>query len=86
MNEFKAELGRNDTEKILIPLYGDDDRDATLRIMVKEFNMMIEDGYLFKEEDIGEEAVRDTFTAAKKINKSKAIKETFRKFRACLKG
>ena len=45
--------------------------------MVKEFNTMIKDGDLFKEEEIGEEAIRDTFTRAEKRSKLRAIKETF---------
>ena len=47
--------------------------------------MMIEDGNLFKEENIGEEENRNSFTSLKKKNKLKSIKETFRKFRTCLK-
>ena len=86
MKDFKVQLGGNDTEKVLLPCYGGDDRDETLLIMVKEFNMMIKDGNLYKEEDIKEEVTRETFIAAQRRNKLKAIKETFRKFRACLKG
>ena len=37
--------------------------------------MMIEDGYLFKNDDIDEEVVRNTFTTLKKKNKLKTIKE-----------
>ena len=48
--------------------------------------MMIEDGDPFKDKDIGEEEDRNTFSALKKRHKLKAIKETFRKFRICLKG
>ena len=44
MKEFKVQLGGNDTEKVLLPIFGDDDRDENLRIMVKDFSMMIEDG------------------------------------------
>ena len=69
----------------MLPLYGNDDRDEILLILVKEFKMMIEDGDLFKNDDIGTEVVRNTFTTLKKKNKLKAIKETFRKYRACLK-
>ena len=84
--EFKVNLGGDDTEKVILPTYGDDDRDETLLILVKEFNIMIEDGELFKEEDIGEEYHRDRFTVLKRKHKLKAIKDTFRKFRVCLKG
>ena len=86
MKDFKVQLGVNDTEKVMLPFYGDEDRDETLLILVKESNMMIEDGGLFKNDDIGEETVPNTFTALKNKNKLKAIKETFRKFRAYLKG
>ena len=41
--EFKVKLGGDDTEKVVLPTYGDDDRDETLLTLVKEFNMMIED-------------------------------------------
>ena len=84
--DFKVKLGCDDTEKVILPTYGDDDRDETLLILVKEFNMMIEDGELFKEENVGEEENRNNFTSLKKKHKLKAIKETFRKFRPCLKG
>ena len=39
--EFKVKLGGDDTEKVVLPIYGDDDRDETLLTLVKEFNMMI---------------------------------------------
>ena len=84
--EFKVKLGGDDTEKVVLPTYGDDDRDETLLTLVKEFNMMIEDGDLMKDEEIGLEDDRNGFTSLKKRNKLKAIKETFRKFRSCLKG
>ena len=57
------QLGGNDTEKVMLSVYGDDNRDKTLLILVKEFIIMIEDGDLFKNNDIGEEVVRNTFTA-----------------------
>ena len=63
----------DDTEKVNLPTYGDDDRDETLLVLVKEFNMMVEDGCLFKEEDIGLEEDRNGFTAAKNRNKLRAI-------------
>ena len=47
---------------------------------------MIEDGDLYKDEDIGEEEYIHTFSTLKKRHKLKTIKETFIKFRACLKG
>ena len=48
--------------------------------------MMIEDGELLKDEEIGSEEDKKGFTNLKKRNKLKAIKETFAKFRSCLKG
>ena len=45
-------------KKVNLPTYGDDDRDETLLVLVKEFNMMVEDGCLFKEEDIVLEIVQ----------------------------
>ena len=86
MKDFKVILGGDDTEKVILPSYEDDDRDKTLLILIKEFNMMIEDRDIFKDEDIGEDEDRYTFAALKKRNKLKVIKETSRKFRACLKG
>ena len=56
--EFKVQLGGDDTEKVVLPTYGDDDRDETLLVLVKEFNMMVEDGDLFKDDEIGEEATK----------------------------
>ena len=75
-------LGGDDTEKVILPTYGDE----TLLILVKKSNVMIEDGDLFKDKYIGEEEDRYTCSTLKKRHKLKAIKETFRKFRACLKG
>ena len=47
--------------------------------------MVIEDGDLFKKDNIGEEEFRNGFAALKRRHKLKAIKETFRKLRVCLK-
>ena len=66
MKEFKVQLGDNDTQKVMLPLHWDDDRDEILFILFEEFNMMIEDGYLFKNDYIDEEVVRNTFTALKR--------------------
>lgn len=84
--EFKVQLGGSDTKKVMLPIYGDDERDETLLILVKEFNMMVEDGNLSKDDEIGRESTQGTFTDQKLKNKLKAIKEMYRKFRACLKG
>ena len=86
LKEFNVKLGGDDTEKVVLPTYGDDDRDETLLTLVKEFNMMIKDGDLMKDEEIGLEDHRNGFTSLRRKNKLKAIKETFRKFRSCLKG
>ena len=40
--EFKIRLGGNDTEKVYIPSYGDNDLDETLLNLVKDFNLLIE--------------------------------------------
>ena len=85
IKEFKVKLGGDDSEKVNLPIYGDDDRDETLLTLVKEYNMMIVDGDIFKEDDIGEEIDRASFTGIKKRQKLKAIKDTFGKFRTCLK-
>ena len=57
--DFKVKLGCDDTEKVILPTYGDDDRDETLLILALELSMMIEDGDLFIEEDLREEENRD---------------------------
>ena len=75
-------LGGDDTEEVILPTYGDE----TLLILVKGSNVMIEDGDLFKDKYIGEEEDRYTCSTLKKRYKLKAIKETFRNFRAYLKG
>ena len=85
IKEFKVKLGDDDSEKVNLPIYGDDDRDETLLTLIKEYNMMIVDGDIFKEDDIGEEIDRASFTGLKKRQKLKAIKDTFGKFRTCLK-
>ena len=84
--EFKIGLGGNDTEKVLVPCYGDDDQDETLLILVKDFNLLIEDGDLLEEEEIGSEELDRPFTVANNRRKLVAIKEVYRKFRSCLKG
>ena len=85
--EFNIELGGNDTERVYVPVYGDLSNDECLMILDKEFNLLIEDGDLMKEEIIGTEDTRDTWeTPTKMRNKLTAIKEVNRKFRSCLKG
>ena len=51
--ELKIGLGGNDREQALAPCYGDDDQDETLLILVEDFNLLIEDGDLLKEEEVG---------------------------------
>ena len=84
--EFKVGLGGSDSEKVQIPSYGDSDQDETLLLLVKDFNLLIEDGDLFKEDSIGTEENDRPFTGAKNRTKLISIKEVYRKFRSCLKG
>ena len=51
--EFKVKLEGDDTEKVNLPTYEDDNRDETLLILVKELNMMVDDGDLLNEKNIG---------------------------------
>ena len=60
--EFKIGLGGQDSEKIQLPSYGDADQDETLLVLIKDFNLMIEDGDLFKEDEIGTEEYDRTFS------------------------
>ena len=85
--EFKISLGGNDTEKQSIPIYSDEERDETLFILIEDFNMLVEDGDLFKEDEIGAETARATWGSVdNQRDKLQAIKEVYRKFKACLKG
>ena len=54
--------------------------------MVKAFNLLIEDGYLLKQDEIGSENHDRPFSAAKKRKKLVAKKEVYRKVGSCLKG
>ena len=84
--EFNIELGWKDTEKVDVPVYNYQANDECVLILVKEFNILIEDGDILKEETIGEEVSRAIWkTATKTKNKLIAIKEVYRKFRSCLK-
>ena len=53
--------------------------------MVKDFNLLIENRYLLKEDEIGSEESDRSITSARSRNKLVAIKEVYRKFRSCLK-
>ena len=70
----------------MIPSYRDNDQDKTLLVLVKDFNLLVEDGDLLKEEEIGFEENDRPFTAVRNRNKLVVIKEVYRKFRSCLKG
>ena len=60
--------------------------NETLLNLVKDFNLLIEDRDLLKEEDIGSEEHDRPFSNLKNRHKLVAIKEVYRKFRFCLKG
>ena len=64
----------------------DNDQDTYLLNLVKDFKLLIEDGDLLKEDEIGLEESDRPFTAARNRNKSVAIKEVYKRFRSCLKG
>ena len=64
----------------------DNDQDIYLLNLVKDFKLLIEDGDLLKEDEIGLEESDRPFTAARNRNKSVAIKEVYKRFRSCLKG
>ena len=72
--EFKIRLGDNDTEKVYIPSYGDNDLDETLLNLVKDFNLLIEDGDLLKQDEIGSEEYDRPFSNLKNRQKLVAIK------------
>ena len=57
-----------------VPIYEDKSKDEPLLILVKEFNLLIEDGDLFKENEIGEKVNKDTFIIDKRRQKSGTIK------------
>ena len=46
---FKSYLEKNESEKVQVPSYGDNDQDETLLLLIKDFNLMVEDGDLLKE-------------------------------------
>ena len=84
--KFKIRLRGNDTEKVYVPSYGDNDQDKTLLSLIRNFYLLIEDGDLFKEDEIGSEESDRSFTSARDRDKLVAIKEVYRKFRFYLKG
>ena len=64
----------------------DNDQDETLLNFIKDFDLLIEDGDLLKEDEIGSEKFDRPFTVTKDRNMLDIIKEFYRKFRSCLKG
>ena len=50
VKEFKIDLGSTNSEKVKIPVFDDQSRQETMFILIERFNMMIDDGDLFKEE------------------------------------
>ena len=84
--EFKVVLGGTESEKVQVPSYGDNDQDETLLLLIKDFNLLVEDGDLLEEEAIGSKKSDRPFTIANRRAKLIAIKEVYRKFRSCLKG
>ena len=82
--EFKMRIWGNDVEKVSVQIYGDNDQDGILLNLANDFKLLIEDGDLLKEDEIGSEKYDMPFTAARNRNKLVAIKEVSRKFRSCL--
>ena len=71
----KKKLGGSDTEKVYVPSYGDNDQDKSLLNLVKDFNLLIEDGDLLKQDEIDPEEYDRPFSAAKNRQKLVVIKE-----------
>ena len=57
--EFKVVLGGTESEKVQVPSYGDNDQDETLLLLIKDFNLLVEDGDLLEEEAIGSKKSTD---------------------------
>ena len=72
--KFKIGLGGQDSEKIQLPSYSDTDQDETLLLLIKDSNLMIEDGDIFKEDEIGTEENDRPFVVANRRNRLIAIK------------
>ena len=45
--EFKISLGTTNKEKVNIPIYDDHSKHETMFILIKRFNIMVDDGDLF---------------------------------------
>ena len=61
--KIKIVLGGTESEKVQVPSYGDNDQDETLLLLIKDFNLLVEDGDLLKEEAIGSEENDRPFNA-----------------------
>ena len=82
-------MGTTNKEKVNIPIYDDHSKHETMFILIKRFNIMVDDGDLFFENTgtaSREEANRGTMTAAQRTYKLNKIKEVYRTFRFCLLG
>ena len=87
--ELKISLGATSSEKVNIPIYDDHSRHETMFILIKRFNIMVDDGDLFFENTglpTRCEANTANMTAAQKAYKLNKIKEVYRTFRSCLLG
>ena len=60
--EFRVEIEGSDTEKVHLPIYRDESRDETLLILVKEFNLMVKDKGMLREDIICPKTARNGFT------------------------
>ena len=52
---------------------------------MKDFNLLVKDGDLLKDEETGSKENDRYFTAARNRNKLVVIKEVYQKFKSCLK-
>ena len=65
--EYKVDLNGTNTEKMNTPTYDDHSKHETMFILIKRFNVIVEDGDLFKEHtgtNYRCEANRETMTPA----------------------
>lgn len=66
--------------------YDHNDLDEALLNLVKDFNLLVEDGDLLKEDNIGTEEADMPFTVVRNRAKQIIIEQVYSKFRLCLKG
>mmetsp|Transcript_19570 Transcript_19570/g.23979 ORF Transcript_19570/g.23979 Transcript_19570/m.23979 type:complete len:224 (+) Transcript_19570:65-736(+) len=85
--QFKINLNVINTEKVDLPIFGDKSKHETMFILEKEFNLMVKDGDLMKENGRvnQREANHSTMTAAQRNTKLTCIQEVYRIYRSCLK-